>query len=361
MLIQYDYEIISYIANYSTIMVNKNLKVSLNKLKDELGNDVNKYLKRLEENMIVTYSNNSMIINIDVWIKLFVNEINAIFTRNDMNVQCIYNKKDFKIEFTVNGARKEFGIITSRSNNETNINNIYMCTPNMYYNNIYWLDLINDINSLYLFYEYLKNEADYINKNVFKKIDNLAGLSDSIVSEIFNTSIKRYFENKGKIISDLNNEQSIFLYKLFYNKAISFYGVELDNKLLCVVKNENNILFLELKQKSLYFSEAVKKETMELSNRLDKKISEYRQLVMVKENNIIDNTIKATTKVTTLFSPITVIVSLLGFLNINIKQITEYKCIVILLIIVLLIIQVIMIKIVYVPIYKISKFKWDSI
>ncbi len=361
MLIQYEYEVLSFAALISTSKVDGNLSFLLSKLNDELGEDIELYIKKLKINGFIDYKMERITIITNSWMEFFVNLLQNEFEKNNMNVRCKLDKLSKTIDFNINGSNKKFDLILNEEYKANNISEdcIYMCKTYEYGFDTYWLDLLNDINLLRLFYNYLINEVSHINKTIYKKIDNLEGLTSSYVSEIFNNSIKKYFLGKEYTIVELEDSEIKYIKKLMTDDNISFYAVNKNKIVICIVKKKDIITFLELKDSKVYFSDFVNKEISELKEKLDKKISQYRNLAMYKENNVLDTTIKLTTQLVTYTAPTTMIISILGLLNINISKLIQYKWILIIAILVLAIIQVGIFIFIYIPGYKINRFKWD--
>lgn len=361
MLVQYEYEVLSFAALISTSKVDGNLSFLLSKLNDELGEVIELYIRKLKINGFIDDKPERITIITNRWMEFFVNLLQNEFDKNNMDVKCELDKVSKTINFSINGSNKKFNLILNEEYKANNISkdHIYMCKIYESSDDIYWLDLLNDINLLSLFYNYLINEVSHINKTIYKKIDNLEGLTSSHVSEIFNNSIKKYFLRKEYIIVELEDSEIKYIKKLMTDDNISFYAVKKNKTVICIVKKKDIITFLELKDSEVYFSSFVNREIIALKEKLDKKISQYRNLVIYKENNVLDTNIKLTTQLATYTAPITMIISILGLLNINIRKLTQYKWILIISIIVLAMIQVGIFIFIYVPGYKINRFKWD--
>lgn len=361
MLIQYEYEVLSFAALISTSKVDGNLSFLLSKLNYELGENTDLYIKKLKMNGFIDDKQERITILTNSWMEFFVGLLQDEFDKNNMNVICELDKESKIIDFNINGSNKKFNLILNEDYKVDNVDKDYICMYKIYEygDDIYWLDLLNDINLLSLFYNYLINEVSYINKTIYKKIDNLEGLTSSHVSEIFNNSIKKYFLGKEYTIAELDDSQIKYIKKLIIEDNISFYAVKKNEVIICIVKKKDIIIFLELKDSKVYFSEFTNREISDLKEKLDRKVSEYRSLVMYKENNVLDTTIKLTTQMITYTAPTTLIISILGLLNINISKLMQYKWMLIIAIIILALIQVGIFIFIYVPGYKINRFKWN--
>lgn len=361
MLIQYEYEVLSFAALISTIKVDGNLSFLLSKLNDELGEDTERYIKKLQIGGFIDNKQERITIFTNIWTETFVVNLQNEFDKNNMKVICKWDKILKTINFNINGSSKKFKLIFNEEHKDNNLikDCIYMCKISEYGDSIYWLDLLNDVNLLSLLYSYLTNESSNINKTIYKKIDNLEGLTSSHVSEIFNNSIKKYFLEKQYNIVELEDDEIKHIKMLMLDDNISFYAVKKNKNIICILKKKDIITFLELKDSKICFSEAASREIGELKDKLDKKVSEYRNLVMYKENNVLDTTIKLTTQLITYTAPSAMIISILGLLNINISELIQYKFLLIIAIIILAIVQIGIFIFIYVPGYKINRFKWD--
>lgn len=359
MLVQYKYELISFIANEATVLSNNNLRCSLSSLKNLLGAEITISLKELEQEGLVLISGNSLEINTVNWVNFFIDQINKLLDINKLSISGEFDSKNLIINFNINNVKKGFKVILNEElSNEFN-EKIYFYKPIDLNNGVYWLDLLNDINTLYLFYEYLENCADSLNKKIFNKFKNLNGLSDEIISEIFNISIKRYFESLDFEMCELNKEQQSLIYKLFENKDIDIKAIEIGSSVLCIINFEKNFEFIELKGVHLTNSENVKNIILEFKECLNKKISDYRKISLSKDNKILDNNIKIGTKTLAIFSPISTMLGLVSFFNTEFTRSSFYRFLLIIAIIILAVLQGYIIKIVIEPLIKLNKFNWD--
>lgn len=361
MLIQYEYEILSFAALISTRKTDGNLSFLLSNLNKELDEDISLYIGKLKESGLLDSKSERITIITKKWVNVFLDKLQKQFDMNSLEVSCEFDSKDKCIFFFINGNRKKFNIILNKEDAENNTckNSIYMCKIDSYSNAIYWLELLNDINLLYLFYGYLLNESDYINKSVYQRINNLEGLTSSHISEIFNIAIKKYFSKINYRTVDLNIEEVNTINKIMADDNISYYSVSKNSSKLCIIKKRDQIIFLELKDSRAYYSDTVNSDINVLKEKIYKKVSQYRGLIMYKDNNVLDTTIKLTTQIVTYTAPITLIISILGLLNINISSLIQYKWLLVIAIIALAGIQILIFIFIYLPGYKINRFKWD--
>lgn len=366
MLVRYEYEVLSFIALNGISKINGDIIISLKRINDELGKDIDSYLRILDYKNLINLTEDKIIINAESWVNFFIDELERTFSYNGINVVCekkvidTDNFKQFHVEFKLNGSSKLFRLILNKNgiNKQDKEELIFMCTTNAYEDRIYWLELLNDVNLLNMFHSYLINEINYINKFIYRSIDIFDGIDEKHISEIFNVSIKNYFTKKGKEIVDFNKKQAEFIYELVCSENICYYGVNFNCGVLWVIKNKNKIIFLCIKDRELVYSDIIDGEILLLHKKVVAKVSEYKELIMFKENNTLDNLIKIISKVSVFFVPTSLIISILGILNLNVINFKNYKLVLIAMIIILILIQILIISFIYVPTIKMSKFKW---
>ncbi|GAA0179456.1 hypothetical protein SH2C18_23210 [Clostridium sediminicola] len=367
MLIKYEYELLSFIASKGINKLNGDIVINLSRINDDIDEDMDSYFQILDYKTLITLTANKIIINAESWIDFFINNLKKIFTYNNLDVQCEKeikykgHNKQFYVELKLNGSSKLFRLVLDKNeiDNKYQEDLIFMCTPNAYEDRLYWLELLNNINLLKMFYSYLKKEITSVNKLIYRNIDIFEGIDEKHVSEIFNVSIKNYFINKSKEIIDFNKKQAEIIYKLICSDNLCYYGIKFNCGDLWIIKNKNKILFLCINDNELVYSDIIDKEINTLHKRVLDKVSEYKELTMFKENNTLDNLMKIISKVTVFFVPTALVVNILSILKLNVMNLKNYKPILIIIIVILTFIQGIIIKLVYIPTIKMSNFKWD--
>lgn len=370
MLIRYEYELLSYIASKGIKKTNGDIVVSLKRIEDEIVNDnLNSYLSFLDILGIIDLDEDKVIIKTEEWIKLFLDNLSKRFAEIKKCIICnkreIINSgvKSYYVEFIINGSQKVFELEFSNLHDidVKEENKIFMCISNIYDNNIYWLDLINNVNLLNMFYSYLINEINNINKEVYMELDVFQGLEEKYISEIFNVEIKRYFKGKKYKIKNFDRDENKVIESFVCKEDICYYGVEFgQNEILWVINDENKIIFISTKDGELTYSQNIESEISILCEKILKKISEFKSLIFVKENNILDNTLKVVGQTSIILMPASLIISIIALLGINIKLFnTEYFSYILWgIIIILSVIQIYLIKIIYLPTFKLNKFSW---
>lgn len=239
MLVKYEYELLSYIATKGTNKVNFDLAVSIKRINLELDEDIHIYLENLKLKGLITIEENTITIKSEKWVKYFVEKLNEEFKKNKLEIICDFKQEKFAIEFSANGSIKNFNLILNENNispNKYEEDSIFMCMPNYYEDRIFWLDLLNDVNTLLLFSSYISNEISNINKERYRKIVEFDGINDAYVSEIFSSSIKEYFEKISKNIIEFPQEYNDIVRKILKSENHSYYGVEFDNEILLILK-----------------------------------------------------------------------------------------------------------------------------
>ncbi len=359
MLVNYEYEILSYIISKSTKKSDKVLFVSFNQIKD-VDTDINGYLKLLEDNGILSFNNNNIDIFIDKWINLFIELLNKEFNKFKMNVKCSYSKDISNLKFDINGSFKKVDIIFVKDRDLYENDSIFMCPIGLNIDDIYWMDLINDSNKLQMFYLYLLNEINRINTYSYREINIFEGIEETHISEIFNVSIKKYFKNKKKEINEIDDEIRLITKMALRKNEINCYSVKFEDVDLVLIKEEKNIKFITIKNGMIVYCSNVDSIIIDIKEKLSKKVSEYRSLIMFRDNKIIENSIKLTDGAIKLFFPLSIVFSILSLTSlVSVEFIKKYKYIAYALVFILLLIQGCIIKLLYMPAYKISKFKWD--
>lgn len=359
MLIEYEFQVLSLISDKTILKTNNDLCISLNKIQD-IDENILMYIDKLSLRNIVNLKGNNLTIYVRKWTEFFVAALRVEFHKNKLNVECIFNSQNQTIEFVVNNSHKIFKLAFSAELGEDEEDTIFMYMPNIYDCKIFWLDLINDRNMLNIFYCYIINEVNSIQANDCQEINIFEGISELYLSEIFNISIKNYFMEKGNELVDIRLEEKNLIKKIIRKNDINCYAVEINGYKLCLVKDERKIKFFTLKNSQIVHVKNIDEQIDSANQLLMIKVSEFRKLVMFKENNIVDNTVKLATNGTKLFVPLTLILNIISMLNLlDIKKIINYKWMLWLSVIILLTCQLIIIYFVYLPSFRISKFKWD--
>lgn len=359
---RYEYELLSYISNIGINKVNHEIAVSIKRIISEFGEDTEIYLDYLKQNNVITIGEEIITIKCEKWAEIFLDKLKEVLGNNGLAIDCHFNQMECNVEFITNGSIKNFNLIFKQSDIEKyNYENncIFMCMPNYYEQRLFWLDLLNDINVLLMFNAYISNEISNINKDKYRKIVEFDGISDSYISEIYMNSIKEYFKDyRKKSIIEFPYNYSYIIKKIMASEVESYYGVDFGDEILLVIKRNREITFLTIKDEDLVYSEKINQEINQLSDRILKKVSEYRKLAMFKENNTIDNTLKLISNLAIFFVPATIIINLLGIFNFNVESIKNYKIVLIVIMIILVFIQCGIIYLIYIPAIKLTKFKW---
>lgn len=365
MLIKYEYELLSNIVLNGISKANGDIIVPFKRIEDELLEDnIDKYLNLLELRGIIELYEDKLVISINEWIDFFIEQLSNMFDNNNMSVICKkkIEKNEFYIEFLVNGSVKEFMLMFNNIDNFKGKKDlIFMCRPRLYEDNIYWFELINNINLTYQFYSYLINEINNINKLIYREINLFEGIDEKHIVEIFDVAIKNYFKRKEYNIISFDKESSKFINTVFYNSDILCFGVKIDDETLWVIKKQKKIGFISLKDEQLTYSEKIDEVINQLEEKISNKVSEFKKLTFFKENNIVDTNLKIVEKATTFFVPTSTIISILALMGVNtkLKVFTESRPILIIIIIFLLVIQFYLVKVIYLPTFKLSKFNWN--
>lgn len=361
MLMKYEYELLSYIATKGLKKVNNDLAVSIKRVNSDLDEDIQGYLDNLKLKGFITLEKDTITIKSEEWIKYFIEKLNDRFNANNLKIVSSFNKEEFYIGFKSNGTLKKFNLALNENDILSNNDNeeiIFMCKPNLYEDRIFWLDLLNNINLLMMFNSYLLDEISNMNKEVYRKIDVFDGINEAYINEIFDNSIKGYFQEKKRTIIEFDRDYAIIIKKIFRNENIRFYGVKFDNEVLLVLKRSKEIIFLTIKDNDVVYSNVINSEIDYLNNKIQNKMSEYRKLLMFKENNVVDSSIKLISNLAAAFVPFTMIVNILGMLNLNISNFKNYKWLLFIAMIILSFIQIGIIRLIYIPAIKMSRFKW---
>lgn len=357
MLIKYEFEILSYMASNAIRKSSNILYIPFNRIKN-LDENIDTILNRLEDLEIIEKNDTKVEINIDSWINKFIELLKSEFEKNKMNIECLKNTSDKEIIFNMNGINKHIKLQFDK--NYSKYEDLIFMFPIEYDQGIYWMDLFNDINTLHMFYSYLINEVNSINTYEYKQINIFEGLEDNHVSEIFNVSIKSYLKNKSKYISDADKETVKITKKLLRKEEVNCYRVDIYDYDLIVIKDEKIIKFLTFKDDNLVYVREIDDLIIDIRDKLVDKVSEYRKLVMFRDNKVIDNSMKLTNGASKMLLPTSIIVSILSLSSlIDIEKIKNYDKLIFIFIIILFMIQVWIIRFLYVPSYKLGKFKWD--
>ncbi|WP_332834023.1 hypothetical protein [Clostridium perfringens] len=362
MLVNYEYEILSSIVVEGFRKITSgNYVVARNSIDEELLNDeIDKYLEALELKGLVELEDKKIIILIENWIDLFILNLKKSFNRIGAELECEKEKKDgqFYVSLKLNGNSKRFMLAFDKNFKEEK-DIIKMCNYSISDNNIYWLELINNINLLQIFYSYVISEINNINKDTYKELKIFDGLDDKYIVEIYNVSIKNYLKKKYKVVY-MDKEKNSVLNEIIVKENMDYYGFSLGNEELWVIKSNKKIKFISIKNNQLINSLEVEKLVNEIEEKIAKKISSFNSLVLLKENNILNNNVNLMGKGTILLMPVTTAFSLIALLDSNnsLKAIKASKWGLYISIILLIILQFIVFKVIFWPAFKINNFKW---
>ena len=359
MLVEYEYELLSYFAGKSTIKSDNIVFVSFNII-NALDDNINKYLERLKEYDVVKINKNGVDIYIDKWVEVFLNFINKKFLINNIDIVAKYINEKNIINFIVDDTEVNFNIVIKKENKCYSEDCIFMSSLNLSLGDLHWIDLLNDNNKLQMFYMYLKKEVSRLNINKYKEINIFEGIAETHISEIFNVSLKKYFENIKKNEIPVDLETKLLIKNIVKKDNFNYYGIDFGEFMLVVIKDNCLIKFISIKDEEVIFSKEIDKTIKEIQNKLVNKVSEFRKLHMYKENKIIENSSKLTDSAIKLFLPLITAINILGLSKfITVESISRYRYIPYIIAGILVGLQIFIIILVYAPAYKLARFKWD--
>ncbi len=357
MLIKYEFEILSYMADKSIKKTNSILHVPFS-IVENLDENIEIILSKLETLNIIHKKKSGIEIDVNSWMNKFSELLRIEFKKNRMDIECSINQENKEIVFNMNGTNKHIKMKFDK--NDYEYEDIIFMIPEAFNYGVYWIDLLNDVNTLHLFYSYLVNEINMINKYEYKQIDIFDGIEGTHVSEIFNVSIKSYLKNKYSYIYDPNKDIVKMARKLLKKDEVNSYMVEINGYQLLIIKDNKIIKFLTFEYDNLVYVREIDDIIVDIREKLIKKVSAYRKLVMFRDNKIIDNSVKIANSASKLLLPTSVITSILSLSSlIDIDRIKHYDKLILIIIIVLVIIQGWIVSFIYIPSYKLGKFKWD--
>ena len=363
MLVDYEYELLSYIVNKSISKSDDIIFVSFSNIR-EIDPNIQLYLEKLKDSEIVEINVNGIDIYVNKWIDFFSTLLNNEFIKYNMQIECYYDTKCHCLMFNINESIKKFNIVIKKESRVYKDDTIFMCKFNLSIGDIFWMDLLNDSNKLQMFYLYLLNEINRINMGIYKDINIFEGIEDTHLSEIFNVSIKEYFKQKGKIIDEVSHEVKLIVRDIIKKDEINCYSVNLGETTLIIIKDTRIIKFVTIKNDIIVYSKEVDDEILDIKEKLIEKVSEYRKLNMFRDNNIIENSNKLSEGSMKFFLPfmiaINILVNMGGLTNfVSMYLIKGVKIFSYILVLILLYIQFKIVSLIYVPAYRLSKFKWD--
>jgi hypothetical protein len=131
MLIGYEFQVLSLIADRTILKTNNDLCVSLNKIQD-IDEHISIYIDKLSSRNIVNIKGNNLTISVKKWAEVFVSMLQFELYKNKLNVECKFHSKNQTIEFIVNNLHKIFKLAFSMELVDDSEDIIFMCMPNMY-------------------------------------------------------------------------------------------------------------------------------------------------------------------------------------------------------------------------------------
>lgn len=177
-----EYELLSYISNKYKRHEDGYLRFSEEHFLQSFSDKGSLlYLKILENKGLVTKSSGLIIVNTFSWAELFCNELNNALKEIDRSIDCKYNSTLDKVEILENNISKVFFVLKFNEDEvykKGNIINMYF--TNTFDNDIFWLNILNDSNLVYMLYSFIKNEMSSFNYKHRKTFSFLKGLRKNI-------------------------------------------------------------------------------------------------------------------------------------------------------------------------------------
>lgn len=359
MLVEYEYELLSYMASKSISKSDNVIFVPFNYIND-LDDNINVYIEKLKGNGIAEINKNGIDICINRWIEVFLNLVNQKFLKNNINIIANYIDEKKLMIFNVDDTEVKFNIVIKKESKVYSGDCIFMSLLNLSLGDLYWMDLLNDNNKLQMFYMYLKKEVSRLNIDKYKELNIFEGIQEAHISEIFNVTLRKYFEDRERYIIPIDLETKLLIKDIIKKDELNYYGIDFDEFMLVVAKDNRIIKFISIKDEQIIFSKEIDQTIEDIQCKLIKRVSEFRKLHMFKDNKIIENSSKLTDAAIKLFLPIITAINLLGLSQfITVESISKYRYLTYIISGVLVVLQIYIIILVYIPIYKLAKFKWD--
>lgn len=353
MLLAHKYEILSSLLKYYNLQSDLTLKFSRENLEKKIGKE-NANILLGKDDTIIKSEKQLIIIDAKSWLHLFVQELNKLLCAKGDNLSCrvssdyknieFFNNEKIMKEFKVNFDPNYFKDYTEET--------INFCEILSFTYNIYWLDLINNINTFDMFYEYLVEHFNKLALQVNPRI-SIENLSSDEKRQLYQISIKKYLNEKYHLTEDIGATESNLIRNYIREDNIYICKVNMNGQDIFIIQTRDTIEFIGFKKTKLNINNVNKREINNLKDSIQEKIVELDKLTFLTKHNFfrdIQGFYKILSTLSILSTPLA---ALLLIFNINIKILN------ISILIVISLTYYFIFKMIIAPQLKISKFSWD--
>lgn len=353
MLLAHKYVILSNLLHHYNMHPDLTLKFSKEDLVKKIGKDDAQILLR-QDDSIISIENQLIIIDAKSWMKLFEYELNKLMLTKANNFICKVAEDYKSINFLNNDMLvKKFSINFDPSYYREFIEEtIHFCELFSFSYSLYWLNLVNDVNTFDMFYDYL---IEHFNKLSFQGNPKILieNLSSDEKRQLFEVGVKGYLNKKYQLTEDILADEKNLLRKFVRNDDFVILKAEMNKQDIFIIQTSNSIEFLGFIKNEISINTVNKQEINKIRERIINKIRELDRISFLTKHNFFRDIQGFYRILSTLGVLSTPLAALLLILDINNVAITIFTSILIILT------YHFIFKMVISPQLKISKFSWD--
>ena len=288
MLLGNEYELISAIAAHYHVHRDGIIRFSYGDFNKNFPNQIATLEKLINLGFLFKHKDE---IHIDgtKWEIFFVEQIDKCFKQSKFKIRCFYDAKEHSIFFSSEGNQMKFSLSLIEKLNDDYEKTIYLCFVKTFDFNLFWLDLLNDVNLLEQFALYLTHsltKLKFDNRIKFEFFDNVR---KEYISEIFNVSLKELFLEKCYKVVEMEGHLKKIIHKIIKKDNYQAYMIQKQDCNLIILKEEDTLSFLSFTGEELTYNTEVKNMIKTLEKLLTKKITKYRELTMLNNNKVMSN------------------------------------------------------------------------
>ncbi|KKC46949.1 hypothetical protein VE23_07045 [Paenibacillus sp. D9] len=245
------------------------------------------------------------ILDSTIWVEAFMDEITRKIKDFGVILRCIFDINKSKIDFFIKDEKIKSYDVNFECNKESVADDVinFVRLPRFDFY-IFWYDLLNENSLLELFIGQIKGEITKIRYTKREKFSFLDGIDKTDLSEIFEISIKKYFESNKKTINGVSQEVGLMIKKQLLTDNFEAYSVDFDDFDLLVIKEEKYVSFFCIMDEEFIEYPVSNTELSILRRELIKKFELYNKLNRFNKNKITDNISKTIQIASLILTPI---------------------------------------------------------
>ncbi|MFB0831827.1 hypothetical protein ACEU2D_19790 [Brevibacillus laterosporus] len=353
-----EYAILSKISNHYRRQSDGKFRFTEKDYLQKIDDDPDlEYLALLENAGFVKRNNKQIEIDSITWLNFFVKNLNHEIKR--FHIQCRYSSIEKELQFYKDEKLViKFVANFNEENFKVNEHIINFCYVYSFEYNIFWFDLLTDINQLEFFCAYLNNQITKLSSDNRPIFDIFEGLKDEYLGEIYRVTIPDYFQQSKYESTRIRNSQLQKISTLIKKENPETYGFIICNHEVFFVKAEKTIQVLSFINDELVFSNEVLSEIEFLRQKLIKKISQFRSYTLKNENKVFDIS-KRTLEITTMIlTPLNLLILIFTSYYNNLNKYFSNPYVIGIMAFFLCIVLIITFTTIIIPTIKLNFFKW---